>query len=225
MQRIVGVVVAFVSAMALSTSVSPDATGDPGICGAHQGPIDCAEAGSPTAGESAFIARVRGSVPGSDVQLLKIVRGTCFYVRQGEVTTNGMVQDIAEHTGQSQEGAGQVLAAAMDTACPGYTVAANGTTIPAGSTGPVASGAGNAPSGSGRHPTYADGDAFAEEVYDYGILQDRGRAYLNQILANICDHASEGLSKNSIVQLYMNGYGLSQQDATWLVETAQPKCG
>ncbi|WP_410506730.1 DUF732 domain-containing protein [Mycobacterium sp. 29Ha] len=112
-------------------SASPPEQGGPGSdCGAHDSAIVCASTGSPTPGEDAFIERARGYFPGSDVQLLKIGRGTCYLVRQGEVTTNSMVADIAEYTGMSEERAGQVLAVAMDTACPGFTVAGNGTTLP-----------------------------------------------------------------------------------------------
>lgn len=67
------------------------ANSEPGNCGAHSA-IQCADGGAtPTTAEYAFENRLRGNVPGSNTQLLKVVRGTCFLVRQGEVTTTGMV--------------------------------------------------------------------------------------------------------------------------------------
>ncbi|WP_419197382.1 DUF732 domain-containing protein [Mycolicibacterium phocaicum] len=140
-------------ATALSGLFSPNALatppgpGDPAYCGARQDPIDCAQGGSPNADEAAFVARARGHLSGSDDQILKIGRGTCAMVRQGEVTTLGIVQTIASHTRQSQEGAGQVLALAMDTSCRGYTVTPNGTTKPVGSAGD------SGPAPSDRRPT------------------------------------------------------------------------
>ncbi|BBY92300.1 hypothetical protein MGALJ_19690 [Mycobacterium gallinarum] len=73
-------------------------------------------------------------------------------------------------------------------------------------------------------PTYAEGDAFTEEVYDHGILQDLDPSHVVQILANICYHADGGVPTNSIVGLYINGYALSEKDAEWLVGAAQGKC-
>lgn len=140
---------------------TPPGPGDPAYCGARQDPIDCAQGGSPNAGELAFIARARGHVTGSDDQILKIGRGTCFMVTQGEVTTLGIVKTIAGHTGQSEAGAGQVLALAMDTACQGYTVAANGTTKPVGSPG---SGAGGGTGTSTQSISYQAGVEIGAET-------------------------------------------------------------
>lgn len=55
------------------------------------------------------------------------------------------------------------------------------------------------------------GDAFTEEVYDHGILQDLDPSHVVQILANICYHADGGVPTNSIVGLYINGYALSEK--------------
>ena len=138
---------AFCGLMSPHAFAAPPGSDDPAYCGARQDSIDCAQVGAPNADEAAFVARARGHVPGSDDQILKIGRGTCFMVRQGDVTTLGIVKTIAGHTGQSEAGAGQVLALAMDTACQGYTVAANGTTRPRDSTDSGAGGTAPAPSG------------------------------------------------------------------------------
>ncbi len=86
-------------------------------------------------------------------------------------------------------------------------------------------------------PTMEDGRAFAQEVYDSGVLDDflsyvtlEPRAYqniLNQLLLNICDFRKEGyVTKSYVVSLYMeHPYNLSEDDATWLVETALDNCG
>ena len=86
-------------------------------------------------------------------------------------------------------------------------------------------------------PTMEDGRAFAQEVYDSGVLDDflayatlEPRAYqllLNQLLVNICDFRKEGyVTKSYVVSLYMeHPYNLSNDDATWLVETALDHCG
>ena len=85
-------------------------------------------------------------------------------------------------------------------------------------------------------PTMADGRAFAEEVYDSGVLDDflsyatlEPRAYqslLNQELLSICDfRKSDYVTKNYVVSHYMNRpYSLSKDDASWLVETASDHC-
>lgn len=85
-------------------------------------------------------------------------------------------------------------------------------------------------------PTMEDGRAFAQEVYDSGVLDDflsyvtlEPRAYqniLNQLLLNICDFRKEGyVTKSYVVSLYMeHPYNLSENDATWLVETASDNC-
>jgi len=85
-------------------------------------------------------------------------------------------------------------------------------------------------------PTMDDGRAFAQEVYDSAVLDDflsyatlDPRAYqslLNQLLLNICDfRKSDYVTKNYIVSLYMNHpYNLSEDDASWLVETASDHC-
>lgn len=73
-------------------------------------------------------------------------------------------------------------------------------------------------------PTYAEGDEFAQEVYDRGILSNFHPDILVQELANICYQAEEGAPTNYIVALYMDGYGLSKKDAAWMVNTALDKC-
>lgn len=88
----------------------------------------------------------------------------------------------------------------------------------------AADGGGAAPPPASAGPTYADGDAFTEEVYDHGILRNLHPDHVVQILANICYHASEGMPESAIVSLYLDGYGLSNRDAAWLVDNATAKC-
>lgn len=111
--------------------------------------------------------------------------------------------------GHPSRDAATLIAKAVGTYCPQYGAAITGETAPP----PVSAG-----------PTYADGDAFTEEVYDHGILQDLHPNHVVQILANICYHASEGLPESAIVSLYMDGYSLSRSDAAWLVDAAQDRC-
>ncbi|MDQ1305780.1 MAG: hypothetical protein QG671_1612 [Actinomycetota bacterium] len=85
-------------------------------------------------------------------------------------------------------------------------------------------------------PTMDDGRAFAQEVYDSGVLDDflsyftqNPKAYqnlLNQLLLNICDYRKSGYAtKNYVVSQYMkHPYNLSEDDASWLVETASDHC-
>ena len=163
------VAVVVTATVTASVSTPGVAIGDPGNCGAHDSAIECADDSStPTTSEYAFMNRLRGNVPGSSTQLLKVARGTCFLVRQGEVTTNGMVNDIAEYLGTSEASAGQVLAVAMDTACTGYTVAANGTTTPRGSSGSGGGGGSAPPVQTGG----ADG-AFLRELSAQGVVVGR----------------------------------------------------
>lgn len=106
------------------------ASAEPTSCGARQNPLECVQLSAPTPGEVEFINGLRGNVRGTDTELLRAGRGTCNAIRQGEVTTNAMVQSISEYLQISEAAAGQVLNAAMARACPGYTVTGNGTTKP-----------------------------------------------------------------------------------------------
>ncbi len=72
-------------------------------------------------------------------------------------------------------------------------------------------------------PTYDDGDAFAEDVYDHGILEDLPKDHLVQILANICYQAST-YPKSVMVAMYSDGYGISGKDAAWMVNDALKRC-
>jgi hypothetical protein len=44
-------------------------------------------------------------------------------------------------------------------------------------------------------------------------------------LANISDQASDGLPRMRIARLFVNGWGLCQRDAVWLVNIGLAKCG
>ncbi|QNJ91195.1 DUF732 domain-containing protein [Mycolicibacterium fluoranthenivorans] len=127
----------------------------------------------------------------------------------GHGVTRQEMQTTLISWGHSSRDASTLIDKSIGVYCPQYAAAISGGTAPSpGSTG----------------PTYADGDAFTEEVHEHGILRNLYPDHVVQILANICNHASEGLSDGAIVSLYMDGYGLSQRDASWLVAAAQAKC-
>lgn len=77
-------------------------------------------------------------------------------------------------------------------------------------------------------PTYGDGDDFAQEVWDHGLLENYPKNFMVHLLANICYQAetlpSNGIPLSALVGLQMDGFGLSEKDATWLVNSALEKC-
>lgn len=111
--------------------------------------------------------------------------------------------------GYSSKDAATLIAQAVKTYCPQYTAAVNGfDPSPSASAG----------------PTYADGDAFALEVHKYGILRNLDPAILVSTLGNICYQAKDGTPKGAIVSIYMDGWGLTRSDATWLINAATARC-
>ncbi|KUH86481.1 MULTISPECIES: DUF732 domain-containing protein [unclassified Mycobacterium] len=105
-----------------AASAAPPGPDDAGYCGAHTDPLDCwADTGPVTAGEEAFIDRMRGQIPGDDTRLLQIARGTCQMLVGGSATWF-IVDDVSEQLGVSEATADQVVNVAMDTACPGLVV-------------------------------------------------------------------------------------------------------
>ncbi len=73
-------------------------------------------------------------------------------------------------------------------------------------------------------PTYDDGDAFIQEVRDRGILQNYSKDMLYQTLSLICDQA-QSAPRGLLISSFMDGYGLSQKNAQWLLDTATDNCG
>jgi hypothetical protein len=86
-------------------------------------------------GEAAFISRISSyNIPGMPTdsnRLLQIGRGTCQMLAGG-VTTEAVVNELANDLGKTKAGAGKILAIAMETACPGMSVGADGVARPAG---------------------------------------------------------------------------------------------
>jgi hypothetical protein len=100
--------------------------GQPGYCGAHTEGLDCwSVTGPPKPGEAVFINDVRGHVPGSDTDLLRIARAVCEMLING-ASTNYLVPHMAQHLGITNDAADQVMDAAMADACPGLTIDARG---------------------------------------------------------------------------------------------------
>ncbi|MDA2895505.1 DUF732 domain-containing protein [Mycolicibacterium sp. BiH015] len=147
---------------------------------------------------------------------LKITNPASLISHANMVCNEGLAHGVSVsemHTtliswGYSSRDASILIDKAISVYCPKYAGAQEGAAAPTASAG----------------PTYADGDEFTEEVYNHGILQNLNPTHLDQILANICYHKREGLSRNLIVSFYMDGYGLSGTNAGWLVDTAQKKC-
>ncbi len=77
-------------------------------------------------------------------------------------------------------------------------------------------------------PTYGEGAELVEEVRDRGILQSMPDPLIVDTLRAICDSASAlapyGATVGDLAGMYVDGYGLSWKDATWLIETSLPKC-
>jgi hypothetical protein len=95
-------------------------------CGAHTDALDCrSDTSPPTAAEQHFIQISRGHYPGSDAEIVQVLRGTCVMLTGGD-TTGFVVSDIAQHLGISKENADQLMDGAMEADCPNLTVGADG---------------------------------------------------------------------------------------------------
>ncbi|WP_158086041.1 DUF732 domain-containing protein [Mycobacterium mantenii] len=103
----------------------------PGYCGARQDALDCVPYDGPappppTPAEASFLRAGRSYAPSADdATLLRIGRGTCNMLRGGS-STNYVVHDIARHLAMSNQGADQVMDAAMGNICPDVHIGANG---------------------------------------------------------------------------------------------------
>ncbi|WP_411550283.1 DUF732 domain-containing protein [Mycolicibacterium fortuitum] len=166
---------------------------EPTSCGARQNPLECVELSAPTPGEVDFINHLRGNVSGTDAQLQRAGRGTCIAVRQGEVTTNAMVQSISEYLRISEAAAGQVLNAAMASVCPGYTVIGNGTTKPAdGSSSRSGSPVPTVPAPT-VSPSYLAGQQSGHTTIEFLRSQGDSRTFSKQGARSECTSAATNL--------------------------------
>lgn len=110
----------------------PPGPGEPGYCGAHTSPFDCwADTSPATPGESAFIERMRGKIPGNDARLLQIARGTCGLLEGG--AANWYVeQHLAEKMGVNEGIGSATMTTALNYACPYLSLGPDGVARRAG---------------------------------------------------------------------------------------------
>jgi Protein of unknown function (DUF732) len=99
-------------------------------CG-NADPLDCVDnLANPNAGEQRFVRDTRPFVPdlvaqGGDMAVWQTGRGVCILLKNGH-PTGYVVTDLAAHLGTSKQIADQVVDAAMEDICPGWTVGSDG---------------------------------------------------------------------------------------------------
>lgn len=107
---------------ATPAQADPHNPNDPDYCGARESAFTCAARlqTPPTAGESAFLADIRGHVAGTDAQHLAAGRAICDMLPF--TRTSYIVGETSEYLGISHGEAGQVLADAHDRICPAVQI-------------------------------------------------------------------------------------------------------